>query len=460
MQGRTVLVTGATSGIGFHTAQALARMGARVVVTGRDETRGRDAVRELRRLAGHDDVDFLAVDHATLAGNRALADVLTSRYERLHVLVNNVGGLYARRWETEDGYEGTLAVNFVGTVALTERLLPLLRRSAPVRIVNVVSSAYAMWKRDPFAALDLRKGYVGIDAYARAKLLNVLWTLALARRLEGSGVDVNATNPGMAWTHQTQAITPEAVPAWRLFWPLVRWMQRRASAEAAARSSVFLASSPAMAGVTGVYFGEHGKQERLSPLALDTGNQERAWDLAATLVAGAPPAAIAKGQISSPSLPPPRRTREARARIFRVLNPLMRVLLHLPIRPMQERLLLLAFKGRKSGQRRTVPLSYVEDSDGSLLVPGGGAWKWNLAGGRPVQIRLRGRDRWAQPELISDRAQIERLLPIIFAANPRAKRFIGVALGPDGTPDREGLGQALSDGFVLVRLRLGGDHRP
>jgi deazaflavin-dependent oxidoreductase (nitroreductase family) len=149
----------------------------------------------------------------------------------------------------------------------------------------------------------------------------------------------------------------------------------------------------------------------------------------------------------------PRRTHASRARIFRILNPLMRLLLRLPIRPMQERLLLVTFTGRKSGRTQTIPLSYVEDPDGSLLIPGGGAWKWNLADGRPVQIRLRGRDRRAQAELIRDPAEVERLLPTMVAANPRAEQFIGVPIGPDGTPDRDRLAQVLSDGFLLVRLR-------
>jgi deazaflavin-dependent oxidoreductase (nitroreductase family) len=149
----------------------------------------------------------------------------------------------------------------------------------------------------------------------------------------------------------------------------------------------------------------------------------------------------------------PRRTRASRARIFRILNPLMRLLLHLPLRPMQERLLLLTFTGRKSGRTQTIPLSYVEDTDGSLLIPGGGAWKWNLAGGRPVQIRLRGRARRAQAELIRDPAEIERLLPTMVAANPRAEQFIGVPISPDGPVDGDRLTQVLSDGFLLVRLR-------
>ncbi|HET7088936.1 MAG TPA: SDR family NAD(P)-dependent oxidoreductase [Anaerolineae bacterium] len=295
MKDKTILITGATSGIGFHTAQALAAKGARVIVTGRDEKRGREAIDELRRRAGHDQVHFVAVDHSTVGGNGDLADRVAKELDRLDGLINNVGGSpNGQRQETADGYEASLAMNFVGPVALTRGLLQLLRESAPARIVNVVSSAHAMWKRDPFEDLDARERYVGIEAHAHAKLLNLLWTFALARRLEGSGVVVNATNPGMAWTPSTQALTPQAVPAWRFTWPLVRWIQRRASAEAASRSSVFLASSDDAASVSGMYFESDAKPKRPSALALDIGNQERAWELAATLVARAPTARFAQ----------------------------------------------------------------------------------------------------------------------------------------------------------------------
>ena len=290
MEGKTVLITGATSGIGFYTALALASKGARVLVTGRDKERGREAVGELRRRAGHDRIDFLAVDHSTVGGNRDLAERISNQLDRLDVLVNNVGGIYARRWETEDGYEATLAMNFLGPFALTDGLLSLLLESAPARVVNVTSAAHKMWKRDPFEDLDMRESYVGIEAYARSKLLNVLWTLALVRRLEGSGVVANVTNPGVAWTAMTQALTPEAVPAWRYFWPVVRLMQRRASAEAASKFSVFLASSEDAANVSGAYFESNAEPGRPSKLALDVENQELACDLAQTLIARAPPA--------------------------------------------------------------------------------------------------------------------------------------------------------------------------
>jgi NAD(P)-dependent dehydrogenase (short-subunit alcohol dehydrogenase family) len=289
MQGKVALVTGATAGIGFYTARALVTLGARVVVTGRDTARGQAAARLLAGGDGHDRVRFIVTDHATVAGNRALAQQLAGELDRLDVLVNNVGtSPSGQRRLTADGYEATLAVNFVGPATLTTGLLPLLQHSATARVITVVSSAHAMWKRDPFADLHAQQRYVGIEAYAHAKLLSLLWTLALARRLDGTGVMVNATNPGMAWTPGTQAITREAVPAWRWVWPLVRLVQRRASPEAAARSPVFLAAAEEAASVNGQYFESKAQPKRPSPLALDIGNQERAWELAATLIANAP----------------------------------------------------------------------------------------------------------------------------------------------------------------------------
>lgn len=295
MRNKTVLITGATSGIGFYTAQALMSKGARVLVTGRDEERGHEAVGELRRRAGHDRVHFFAVDHSTVGGNHNLAERVSKEFERLDVLVNNVGGLYNDRRETNDGYEATLAMDLVGPFALTEALLPALRRSAPARIVNVASAGHAMWKDDPFADLQSEESYRGFEAYARSKLLKILWTFALARRLEGSGVVANATNPGMAWTSGTEGIARRSMPALqRLFWPVFRRIQRRGSAEKAAHSSVFLASSPEAASVTGRYFESNAKPKRPSALALDVGNQERVWELASTLIAQAP-TALARG---------------------------------------------------------------------------------------------------------------------------------------------------------------------
>ncbi|MGH2351818.1 MAG: SDR family NAD(P)-dependent oxidoreductase, partial [Chloroflexota bacterium] len=227
---RTALVTGATSGIGFHTAGGLARLGATVYVTGRDSRRGRTAEQQLRAAAGQGRVHFLQADAATVGGNQGLARRVLAESDRLHVLVNNVGGTFNDRRETADGYEATLATILVGPFALTRALLPLLRASAPARIVNVASMSHRLWKGDPFADLQSRQGYRTWRAYARAKLLNVLWTLALARRLEGSGVVANSADPGGAWTSMTQGLDPRGMPGrMRLVWPVLRQLQRRGS---------------------------------------------------------------------------------------------------------------------------------------------------------------------------------------------------------------------------------------
>ncbi len=282
MNGKTVLVTGATAGIGFHVADALAKRGARGFITGRDAERGRAAVAQMQSHAGGGAaVDFLAADLGLASENIRLAAEIDRRVSQLDVLVNNVGGCGpGQRTETAEGFETTLALNFVGPFALTLGLLPALKRSPQARIVNIGSSAFQMWKRDPFEDVDAKDGYIAIQACAHAKLLNLLFTLALARREET--VRINAINPGMAWTPGTQALTPDAVPAWRFIWPVVRWFQRRASPEAAARGPVFLASA-AEATFSGRYL-EGTKAESLPTRVLDHGTQDRVWELGRALV--------------------------------------------------------------------------------------------------------------------------------------------------------------------------------
>ena len=291
LNGSTALVTGGTSGIGFYTAAALARMGAAVYITGRDANRGQEAESRLRKDAGHGRVHFISADASTVGGNQLLAERVLARADRLHILVNNVGGLYNDRWETDDGYEATLAMNLVGPFALTEALLPALRSSSPARIVNVSSAAYAMWKGDLFADLHARQSYNGTQAYARSKLLNILWTFELARRLEGSGIVANALHPGTAWTAQTQSSEPRILPAgMKLFWPIFRFIQRRGSAEKVARTSIFLASAPEAAQITGHYFESSTRPKNSGAALQDRTIQEKTWELAESLVQNAPTA--------------------------------------------------------------------------------------------------------------------------------------------------------------------------
>jgi NAD(P)-dependent dehydrogenase (short-subunit alcohol dehydrogenase family) len=281
---RIALVTGGTAGIGFHTALGLARGGERVLVTARDERRGSDAVSTLRRLAGHDAIELLIADASSTRANVGLAESVSNRLPRLDILVNNAGGAaFPERTETSEGFEANLALNFIGPFALTTHLLPFLSRSPSARVINVVSSAFAMWKGDPFEDLESRQDYVAIKAHARAKLLNLLFTLTLARRLEGTGTIATAVNPGMAWTPGVAALTPAAVPHWRFIWPIVRWVQRRASPAAAARAPIFLATSPDPKRLSGRYF-DGVKEKRLPQRVLDVAVQDRAWSLGESFV--------------------------------------------------------------------------------------------------------------------------------------------------------------------------------
>jgi NAD(P)-dependent dehydrogenase (short-subunit alcohol dehydrogenase family) len=223
-----------------------------------------------------------------VGGNQQLADQVRAAVSGLDVLVNNVGGLYQTRWETADGYEATLAMNFVGPFALTGELLPLLQASGPARCVNVVSAGFKMWKTDPFQDLQSTQRYVSGDVYAHAKLLNVLASLALARRLPAEQVTVNLVHPGMAWTQMTQSMTSETIPAFRLVWPLLRAVQRRRSPDRAGQRVAVVASAPQLSGHTGQYFEVKPTPRRLSARELDRALQERAWELGAELVAGAP----------------------------------------------------------------------------------------------------------------------------------------------------------------------------
>lgn len=288
---KSAVVTGATAGIGFQTARLLAVRGATVLITGRDPARGEDAVRAIREVAGHDRVEFVPVDHSTIAANENLARLIASRFDHLDVLVNNVGGIFPKRLLSEDGYEMTLAVNFLAPFVVTETLIPLLAaRSSQVRCVNVVSSSFKMTKGDPFADVQAEKHYIGIYVHARAKLFTLLWTMGLGNRVSPGELIATAVNPGMAWTPMTQSLTPEAVPAWRYIFPIVQFFQRRADPVRAARhcEELVLAES---ADVAGRYFDER-KQRDLPQRFADSRFPERVESIGGELRAAASSAQV------------------------------------------------------------------------------------------------------------------------------------------------------------------------
>lgn len=287
--GKYVLVTGATAGIGFHTARLLAAQGASLIITGRDPKRGADAAAAIRHAAGHDRVEFLPVDHSAVGANQELAALVMDRLDHLDVLVNNVGAISGQRLVTEDGFERSLAVNFLAPFVLTEALLPAIT-AAPggARCVNVVSSAFQMVKGDPFDDLQAEKDYVGISVHGRAKLLTLLWSMGLSHRFPPHQLAVVAVNPGMAWTSMTQSLTPEVVPAWRYVFPLVQFFQRRADPMRAARRCEGLVLADA-ASVCGRYF-DGDKHRGLPGKLADPTLPERVQKIGSELRASAPTA--------------------------------------------------------------------------------------------------------------------------------------------------------------------------
>jgi len=276
MAGRTVLVTGGTTGIGRATALGLATMGARLAITGRDRGRAEAAAREIR-AAGGGQVDVFVADLSSQSQVRRLADEVLQSLPRIDVLVNNVGGYWNTRHVTPDGLERTFALNHLAPFLLTDLLLDRLRHSAPARVVTVASNAQAMGRID-FDDLQGERSYSGARAYNQSKLANVLFTYELARRLAGTGVTANALHPGVVST-SFGAEDPGRVQ--RLFVPFMRPFMKT-PAEGAA-TSIHVASAPELEQVTGCYFA-NSSAKRSSERSYDEATAARLWQVSTDLV--------------------------------------------------------------------------------------------------------------------------------------------------------------------------------
>jgi NAD(P)-dependent dehydrogenase (short-subunit alcohol dehydrogenase family) len=283
MTGKTVVVTGANSGIGRETALALARVGARTLITARDPARGRQAAEDIARRAGSEQVELVVFDLGDLGSVRAGAAEILDRCLRLDVLVNNAGLVSSERRETVDGYEMTFAVNHLGPFLLSTLLLDRLASSAPSRIVNVASTSHKGARRGlNFDDLQSSAGYRTMKAYGASKLANVLFTAELARRLEGTGVTANCCHPGTVatgWGHDgdTKGLLALGLKAM----PHVPFIL---TPEQGARTSVYLATSAEVAEVSGGYF-VGCRQKRPSSAAGDASAARRLYEVSEQLVA-------------------------------------------------------------------------------------------------------------------------------------------------------------------------------
>jgi len=293
MIGKTVVVTGGNSGIGLETAVALAGAGAAVVITARDRGRGEAAAADIRRRSGSDRVDLAVFDLASLASVRQGAADLLARCPRLDVLVNNAGLILTDRQETVDGYEATFAINHLGPFLLTALLLDRLGQSAPSRVVTVASTAHQSARKGlDFDDLQSRSRYSGMRAYGASKLANILFTTELARRLDGTGVTANCLHPGTVATGYARDGDTRGVVAFgvKVIRPFIL------TAEKGAVTSVYLASSPAVEGVTGRYFIKCRARDP-SKAARDELAARRLWEVSEQLVGLSPSAATGGGGV-------------------------------------------------------------------------------------------------------------------------------------------------------------------
>ncbi len=282
MDGKVCLVTGATNGIGKETALALAKMGATVIITARDAARGGATLDEIKRSSGNERVELLHADLASLKDIRRLASEVQEKQQHLHVLVNNAGAYNAERSVTQDGFETTFGVNHLAYYLLTDLLLDRLKASTPARIVNVSSAAHSRAKID-FDDLNGERKYSGMSAYGQSKLANVLFTYELARKLEGTGVTTNALHPGVVRTGFGRNSTGLFGAGFALFHVIGRPFLL--TPERGAETSIYLASSPDVGGVTGKYFAKK-KAVETSALSYDTDVAQRLWQVSEEMVGG------------------------------------------------------------------------------------------------------------------------------------------------------------------------------
>lgn len=278
MKEKNILITGATSGIGFQTALALAKMGAQVIVTGRSQKTAEEAVANIKSASGNTRVDFLLANLSAQKNVRALAEQFKAQYERLDVLINNAGLAASQKELTEDGLESNFAMNVVSPFLLTNLLMDSLKKSPSPRVVTLMGG-------DVPAKLDMdnlqsEKSFDGLNTYSQTKLAMMVLMYEFAQREKG--MTINVCYPGQASTNMTRSVTPEMLPrAMRWMFPIFKLLVRDdggKSAAKAARSSVYLVSSPEVEGVTGKYFDTNCKEAAWSPAVMDGDMRKTLWE--------------------------------------------------------------------------------------------------------------------------------------------------------------------------------------
>jgi NAD(P)-dependent dehydrogenase (short-subunit alcohol dehydrogenase family) len=274
IRGKTVLVTGASSGIGLSACEELAKRGARVIMVGRNPEKTEAAAAQVRAAAPDATVEVELCDLAKLEDMRALGRRLRGRLDHLDVLLNNAGAMHTSRKTTADGFEMTYGVNHLGYFLPTLALLPLLQAAPAARIVNVASDAHRAGKLDLDDLQMDKRGYSGWPAYGTSKLMNILFTRELARRLEGTAITANSLHPGVVKTGFARNDDSWLNKLWGLMSVFL------ISPESGAETSVYLCADPDVDGVTGKYFAKC-REKTPKATALRDDDARRLWQISA-----------------------------------------------------------------------------------------------------------------------------------------------------------------------------------
>ena len=269
--GQVCIVTGANSGIGYHTAKGLAERGATVVMVVRNMDKGETAMEEIKQATGASSVYLMHCDVSDMASVDRFTNAFKERFMCLNVLINNAGAAFSKRQETEAGFEKTIATNYLGVFRLTNNLLAMLRETEPSRIINISSGMHKTGKID-FDDIMMEKKYASMKQYANSKLIVTTFTYALARRLVGTGVTANVVEPGFVATNLGRNMGGLRD---RIAFTIVRPIQ--ISAEKGAETSIWAATASEIEGISGKTFAKR-KETESAEITYDEEIQDRLWD--------------------------------------------------------------------------------------------------------------------------------------------------------------------------------------
>ncbi|MBL7785991.1 MAG: SDR family NAD(P)-dependent oxidoreductase [Chitinophagales bacterium] len=284
MTSQIVLITGATSGIGKQTAQALAQQGATVIITGRNKATAEQAVQEIRQQANSSTIQYLLADLATQTGVRQLANDFQKQYKHLDVLINNAGSAANTYQKTPDGIETNFAVNVITPYLLTTLLVEHLKKAPQARVITLMGGNLP--KSVDLQNLQSEKGFDGLNTYSNTKIAMMCVMYEYAQQLKDTNITCNICYPGQAATEMTQNVTADMFP-WLLrpFFPVFKLLTRPdggKSAKKAARSSIFLASAAEVSGKTGLYVNKNVQIVPLPNFVLIANNRKKVWETVQT----------------------------------------------------------------------------------------------------------------------------------------------------------------------------------